>query len=118
MSDLQIVNQYRAAETACRSRTRRRSFGAEYYGMVVLLPPLDKTTLEVGLRLIDLVKRQVLRVDVVDKQTICEVVALVEVYRTHHSLESVTEDVLLCCIYRTTTDYVSIQTEFAGYGVE
>ena len=59
VSYLEVVDQYGAVERACCSRPRRCALGAELHGVVVLLAPLDKAALEVGLGLIDLLQREI-----------------------------------------------------------
>ena len=116
MSNFEIVDKYRATEITLR--TLLASLSAEYYRVMVLLTPLDKATLEVGFGLINLFERDALGVDLVDEQAVSEVVSLVEVYCSHHRLESVTKEVFLRSAYGVAADDEFIESEFAGYGVE
>jgi hypothetical protein len=62
---------------------------------MILLAPLDKATLEIRLGFEQSRHFQVVGKDIVYKQSIDKVIALVEVYGTHHSLKGVAVDMLL-----------------------
>ena len=63
--------------------------------MVILLTPLNQSALEISLSLSELVNLDVVNKNLVYKQSIDKVIALVKVNCTHHSLESITVDVFL-----------------------
>ncbi len=61
----------------------------------MLLAPLDQTAFIIGLGKGQLVDIEETPVYIIDKQTIDELVTLVEIHGPHHSLERIAEDMLL-----------------------
>ena len=118
MTCCNATDVYRRVEHRACLRVVAILLGAELYRMMILLTPLYEATLEVGLGLQHLVDREIMTIDVVDKQTIGKVITLVEVYSTHHSLKGIAEDMLLCGITRSIGDDKFIQAQCRGDAVE
>ena len=77
--------------------------------MVILLTPLDKSALEVGLRLDKSIEFKIIDKNLIDKQPIHKFVTLVEIYGSHHRLKSVTKNMFLRRASRGTGDDIFIK---------
>ena len=75
-------------------------------------------TIDVGDGLIELVNLDVIYKYLVDEQTIHKIVTLIEIYRAHHSLESIAIDVLLRDVIRRMCDDIFVQSDSLGHLVE
>ena len=92
--------------------------GDEAYGVVVLLAPLYKAALEVGLLLEQRAGAQVVAEYAVDEQAVDEIVSLIEVYSPHHRLECVAVDMFLREARRRVCYDVGVEFEAFGHLVE
>ena len=67
---------------------------------MILLTPLYQTALEIGLRLKQRAHLDIIDKNTINQKTIDKVVALVQIYCTHHCLESIAIDMFLRKVIR------------------
>ena len=118
VADLHAVDQHRGVENRMVRRILLVVTGAESDLVTVFLTPLDQPALEVGLRFGQLVKTQVSEINPVDEQPVHEFIALIEVDRADHGLESVAVDMFLRDAGAAVRNDVTVQPDIHGQHVE